>query len=264
MDTSNFKYVKFKVENGVGCITLDDKETKNAVSALVAAELLPVMDYCQDCNDVKVVLIQGANDTFSAGGNIRNMKERVDKGLVLREGVRNLGLVTTKLLRMTKPTVACVEGAAAGGSLGLALACDYCIAAEDTKFTVAFVNIALVPDMGTLYLLTKTIGMAKAKELIMTGKLFTGKQAADWGIIAQAVPQAQLKEETKKIVDKFVNGPTITYGRIKQMLNNASYIGFEASVALEVENQFASYATADHKEAVTAFFEKRKPDFTGK
>ncbi len=157
-----------------------------------------------------------------------------------------------------------MQGAAAGGGLSLALLCDFRIAAEDAKFIFAFVNIGLIPDCGGLLPLVKIVGTAKATELLMTAKLFSGKEAFDMGLVNESVPASQLEEATLKLALKLAGGPTLAFGRIKALINRTSFGDLELELDNETDYQVQSAQTEDHKEGINAFLEKRKPVFQGR
>lgn len=261
----DLKNVRFSVSNKIATITLDNPETRNGLTPEVSADFIRAIDYCMDDNEVRAVLINGANGYFCGGANLKSVKDRLDaNGPYKLDNIRNLNILVSKILRIKKPVVASIEGSCAGGGLGLALASDFVIATEDTKFVVAFVNIALVPDTGTTYLISKAIGSIRAKDLMMSGRPFDAVEAAAMGLITKAVPPEKLKDETDKLLKKLVNGPTNTYGLIKSAVNSAMFQQFEAGLDIEMQNQTICANSYDHREGVTAFIEKRKAEFKGK
>ena len=214
---------------------------------------------------MRCVVLRGAGGNFSAGGNVKAIKERLDKGIInAKAGIRIGGGFIMRLKTISKPTIAWVEGAAAGVGCSMAMACDFSIASEEAKFVIAFVNIGYVPDGGITYMLTKAAGPVKAMELMMSGKKFTGRQAADWGIITEAVPSDQLEETVQKYIKKYANGPSVAYSQIKKLMLDSCYHDFNACMQGEVGAQQICAQSKDHYEAVTAFCEKRKPSFIGK
>jgi Enoyl-CoA hydratase/carnithine racemase len=252
--------------DGIGFVTLSDPASKNAISGKIVDELTQCIDECEDDPDVRVVVMRGAGDAFSAGGNVKIMKERIDAGRFNEygPGLRKLGALITKIRHVRKPVIASVHGAAAGGGLNLALACDFRVAAENAKFTFAFVNIGLIPDCGGPFMIIKMLGVAKATELLMTGKLFSGRDAYVYGLVNEAVPQDKLEEATLKLARKLAKGPTLAYGMIKTMINRIAFSGLDLELDNELEYQKLCAVTEDHKEGINAFLEKRKPVFRGR
>ncbi len=168
------------------------------------------------------------------------------------------------LYSMPKPTIAAIEGSAAGAGLSLALACDFRICAEDSKLTTAFAKVGLSGDFGGTYFLTKLLGEAKAKELYMLSPVLSGSEAADLGMVTRAVAADKVQDEAMELAQRLATGPTITLGKIKQNLGMASS---GASLAECFDNEARNHTecteTADHKEAAAAFVEKRQPVFKG-
>ena len=261
----DLKYVDFEIQSDIGFITMNNPEKMNAFTLESARSLTECLNYCSDSDGVRAVVIRGANGNFCGGGDIKGMKYKVDHDCCeTRPGLRANNAVVRAALNCEKPVVAWIEGACAGGGVSLALACDIAIAQEDSKFVFAFVNIGFVPDMGSNLLLARAVGKGKATELVMLGNRFTGRDAADWGIIARAVPNEDLEAEVMNTAKKLAAGPTMAYARMKKLINRVQYESLEAVMANEGEYQQQLCKSADHAEAVRAFFEKRRPVFQGK
>jgi 2-(1,2-epoxy-1,2-dihydrophenyl)acetyl-CoA isomerase len=259
-----FEKLLFEVKNQVAYITLNDPANMNPVTVEVMADLVQCLNHCEQSDDVRCVVFRGAGGNFSAGGNVKVMKERLDKGInAAKLGIRAGGEFIMRLKTLTKPTIAWIEGAAAGVGVSIAMACDFSIASEAAKMVFAFVNIGYVPDGGIVYMLNKAVGAVKTTELLMSGRRFTGADARDWGIITEAVPAEQLEETVEKYVKKYSSGPTVAYGQIKKLINRNCYAELNACMQDEVDAQYICSRSADHKAAVYAFVEKQKPVFTG-
>lgn len=259
------KYVDFEVKNGIAFITMNNPEKMNAFTIDSSASLTNCLEYCSDSDEVKAVVIRGANGNFCGGGDIKGMKYKVDNNCCeTRPGLRANNAVIKAALNCEKPIVAWIEGACAGGGVSLSLACDITIAQEDSKFVFAFVNIGFVPDMGSNLLLARAVGKVKATELVMLGNRFTGKEAAEYGIITKAVPAEELEAQVMKIANKLAKGPTLAYAKMKKLINRVQYENLENVMANEAEYQQQLCKSEDHAEAIRAFFEKRRPDFQGK
>lgn len=247
--------------DGLATITLDDPQSKNALSNDVIKELDRVFQYCEYADEVKMVMLRGANGAFSSGGNIRTLKEQIDKQSWDRSAVGQLCDAGRQLKDMTKPTICVIEGTTAGAGVSLAMLCDFSIAAEDAKFTCAFINLALVPDTGCTELLIRTAGVCKAKELLLTGGVFTAKEAQQWGVITWAVPREELEERVAKLVKKLRMTSPAAYRRVKTLINRSAYPNFDANLLGEGEYQYDALLSEDHKEGVNAFLEKRPPNY---
>ena len=257
--------VLFDVREHVAYITLNNPAQMNPVTAEVMQDLVQCLDYCERESDVRAIVLRGAGGNFTAGGNVKGMKERLDKGInTTKSGIRSGGGFIMRLKTISKPTIAWIEGAVAGVGMSMAMACDFSIAEETAKMVFAFVNIGFVPDGGVAYMLSKAVGPARTTELLMSGKRFSGAQAKEWGIITEAVPKEQLEETVQKYIKKYSQGPSVAYAQIKRLLLSVNYQELNACMQNEVEAQYVCSLTEDHREAVNAFVEKRKPTFQGR
>ena len=195
------------MRESVAYITLNDPAQMNPVTAEVMRDLIQCLNYCERESDVRAIVLRGAGGNFTAGGNVKGMKERLDKGInTTKSGIRSGGEFIMRLKTISKPTIAWIEGAVAGVGMSMAMACDFSIAEETAKMVFAFVNIGFVPDGGVAYMLSKAVGPARATELLMSGKRFSGAQAKEWGIITEAVPKDQLEETVQKYIKKVCAG----------------------------------------------------------
>jgi len=261
----DFKYISFTKESHIAFITLNNPENRNPVGNEVKSELIQALDICDYDDDVRAITLRGAGGCFSAGGDLKTMKERIERGeLGTRIGCRLAGELNTRLKNISKPTIACVEGVATGAGMCLMMSCDFQVVAEDTKMAFSFVNIGYVPDSGATYLVTRAVGTPRATDLLMSGRRFTGKEAAQWGLVTEAVPHEQLEGRLNDYLYKYANGPTAAYVRIKKMINSAQFDRINEGIQNEVFFQGECEKTEDHKRAVLAFFEKKTPEFIGK
>lgn len=260
----DYKTILFEVREHTAYITLNIPEKRNPISNETKLELLDAFDICDFDPAIRAVVIRGAGGYFSAGGDLRAMKKRIDEGQLGTKISCRLGSQMNQRLRnLKKPTIACLEGAATGSGISMALACDFQIVAENTKMAFSFVNIGYVPDSGATYLVTRAVGTVRAMDLLMSGRRFTGREAADMGLVTVAVPPEELEATLAQYVDKYANGPTVAYGYIKTMMARSPFTDYASAMEAEIEYQGLCEQTYDHKEAVNAFLEKRKPEFRG-
>lgn len=261
----DFTKIKYSVVDGIASIVLNTPRNLNAVTAPLLDELMEALDICTQDDYVKVVVISGEGDSFSAGGDIRMMLQGLEGDMSdLNATARKVGLAALRIRNIRKPVIAAVKGPTAGAGANLALVCDFRIAADNTKFIQAFVNIGLIPDTGGTFLLTRMLGAARATELIMTGRPVAAQEALQLGIVNQVVPLQDLEKAAMEMALKYTKGPGIALGNMKALVNRAAFQGFENFLENETEYQIQCSKTEDFKEGIKAFAEKRKPNFQGK
>jgi 2-(1,2-epoxy-1,2-dihydrophenyl)acetyl-CoA isomerase len=214
----------------------------------------------------RAILLSGAGRGFFAGQYLG------DRDPTKMDGPPDLSVTLTRyynpLVRLIRdaemPVICAVNGVAAGAGANLALACDIVLAADTAKFIQSFANVGLVPDSGGTWSLTHLLGPARAKALAMTGLPVTAPQAADWGMIWQALPAEKLMEEARSLAEKLANGPTLGFAHVKKAIHAAATNTLEAQLDLEAQYQKTCGTSADYAEGVTAFLNKRAPAFQGR
>ena len=263
--------VTAEIVQGVATLILNDPDKMNALSQPMAEQLFSALEQARYDESVRVIVLRGAGGRFCAGGDIKSMKKRVDcyaQGVApdtsVPSNMWNLNRLVLTIRQTEKPVIAWIEGACAGGGMSLAMACDFSIAAQDVKMTCAFAGIGLAPDMGSTMMLLRRTSPVVATDLFMTARRFTGRQAADWGIITRAVPAEELDKEVASLSAQLAGGPTRAYGEIKGAVNRILYDGLYQCMANEAACAERLTRSKDHAEAVNAFLEKRKPAFQGK
>jgi 2-(1,2-epoxy-1,2-dihydrophenyl)acetyl-CoA isomerase len=218
---------------------------------------------------IRCVVLRGAGDHFMAGGDVKTfagmVKEQTPDELsqTFVSRIHNLHPIMFTIRRMKKPVVAAVKGAAAGAGVSMALACDLVIAADDAFFTLAYCHIGTSPDGSATFTLPRAVGTKKAMEIALLGERFTAQQAADMGMINFVVPVADFDAEVEKLAKRLASGPTRALGNTKALIYASTERQFAEQVQLEAETFADSAAGPDFREGVTAFAEKRKPNFTG-
>jgi len=219
-------------------------------------------------DDARAVILIGNGRAFCSGGDLREMQAMWEKeGRIeafLEDPLGALHGVIRLIRELPVPVVAAVNGVCAGAGVNFALACDIVIAAADATFREAFVRIGLTPDCGGTFFLPRVVGEKIAAELFMTGDAVTAERALNIGMINRVVAAEMLASESAAFAARLAAGPTGSLGRIKRMLNASFSNDLTAQLALEHECQIESGKSADFKEGVAAFFEKRPPSFTGK
>jgi 2-(1,2-epoxy-1,2-dihydrophenyl)acetyl-CoA isomerase len=254
------------VEDGVAWLTLNRPERLNALSPEMTAGLAEALQRFAIDATVGAVVITGAGRGWCAGGDVKTMESRgANQTLEDRvEGLRRAHQLPLLIRTVAKVVIAMINGPVAGAGLGLALACDLRIAGRSARFTTAFVNIGYSGDYGGSWGLTRLVGTAKARELYFLGDLIDSATAASLGIVNRLVEDDALREETAKLARRIANGPRIALGYMKKNLLAAETEPFQTVLDLEAMHQARCAFTEDHKEAVAAFVEKRRPQFQGR
>ena len=263
----SYETVDLKIENGVAEITLNRPERLNAWTAQFGDELREAILTDAAAPEVRAVLITGAGRGFSSGADLKEMLEqRAEGGEVpdVGEMLRTRYHPIIKGIReLPKPVVAAVNGPAVGIGCSLALAADLIWAAESAVFGLAFVNIGLVPDGGSTFLVPIAAGKARALEMALLGDPIPAQKALDWGLINRVVPDAELMGEARDLAGRLAQGPTRSYAQSKRALNNSLLKIMDEQLDLEADIQGEMVTSADFIEGVTAFVQKRDPRFTG-
>ena len=255
--------IQFEIKDGVGKITLNRPDKYHSFVREMALQLQNALDKCNDDNSVRTILITATGKAFCAG---QDLGEATDpNGPDLTQIVQeHYNPIIKKIRNIEKPVVAAVNGVAAGAGASIALCCDIVIACESASFIQAFSKIGLIPDSGGTFFLPRLIGMQKAAALMMTAEPVTATDAVNMGMIYKVFSDDIFEEESWKLVSKLAVMPTKGLGLTKRLLNASYSNNFEEQLDMEDKCQSIAGNTADFKEGIEAFFEKRKPTFKGK
>ena len=257
--------ILFEVEGNVAKITFNKPENYNPLNADAMDDIGACLLYCENTDEIRAIVFTGAGKAFTAGGDVKGMQARNNAGINnTKSNIRHGGEMLNRLRSIRKPTIAAINGPCAGVGVSVALACDFSIAKEDVTMSLAFIGIGFIPDGGIIPMLCKAVGTVRATDLLMSGRRFKAKEAAEMGLVTTAVPAEEFEETVEKYVKKYANGPSIAYEEMKMLMYNAMYSDIPATLQREVYAQYRCASTDDHKEAVNAFVEKRKPNFQGK
>ena len=269
------------LEDGVALLTLNRPGSRNALSDTLSPALRRMFATLRETPEARCVVLTGAGTAFCAGGDVKGMggqqearPSRSDKPgkpnrpttreAVIAELTERQRALTGALHALPQPTIAALPGAAAGAGLSIALACDLRIAAERAFITTGFANVGLAGDYGSTFFLPRLVGQAKARELFFTADRVDAATCLELGIVNRVVPNEKLMEETMALARRLASGPTQAYRLMKANLDRSARADLDTSLAFEAEATVASAGTEDHREAVRAFIEKRKPVFKGR
>ena len=257
------------IRDGVALITLNRPEARNAMSPDLTAALRGQIKARGEDDRVGALLITGAGTAFCSGGDVKAMGGRGPRGqMSFEERLSDLrwrqSNLTGALFAVRKPTIAALPGAAAGAGLAVALACDMRIAAKSAFAATGYARIGLSGDYGIAWLLTRTIGPMRARELMLTAERVDAERCERIGLVNRVVDDARLQDEAFALARSLAEGPRVAFRHMKDNLDEALGIDYPTAMHREAERLTQCSRTADHKEAVTAFVEKRKPMFSGK
>jgi enoyl-CoA hydratase/carnithine racemase len=257
-----------EIRHRVALITLNRPEARNALSDRLTPALRRMIKQCGDDPKVGALLITGAGTAFCAGGDVKGMASNSTKAeIALEERIADLQMrqrtLTGALVAVRKPTIAALPGAAAGAGLALALACDLRIAAESAIMASGYARIGLTGDYGIAWLLTRLAGTSRARELMFLSERIDARRCEALGLVNRVVPDADLRETAFALAKSLAEGPSIALAYMKDNLDRAVTSDFLDSMDQEAEKMVRAARTTDHKEAVRAFIDKRKPAFSG-
>jgi 2-(1,2-epoxy-1,2-dihydrophenyl)acetyl-CoA isomerase len=259
-----FTTLLFEVRDQVAHITLNRPEAANSINLEMGRDLMHAALRCDEDPGIRAVLISAAGKIFSGGGDLKAFLSKGDQlPYHVKEITTYLHAAMSRFTRMDAPVVAAVHGVVAGAGMSIAIACDIVVAAETTRFMVAYTRAGLVPDGSSTYFLPRIVGLKRALELTLTNRMFSAQEALQWGLVTQVVPDNELLAQARAIAVQLAAGPTRAYGISKRLLHS----GWTETLETQMENESQAIAnsarTADAREGITAFLEKRPPKYKG-
>ncbi|HUH38004.1 MAG TPA: enoyl-CoA hydratase-related protein, partial [Spongiibacteraceae bacterium] len=237
----------------------------NSLNVAMARELLAAAQQCDGNPNVRAVLITGAGKMFSAGGDVRGFAQAGDNLVpTLREILLHMHAAVSCFARMNAPVIMAVNGMAAGAGFSLAISGDLVLVAESARFTMAYTGIGACPDGSASFYLPRIVGLTRARELMLNNRMLSAQEALDWGIATQVIADDALQAEALAQARKLAQGPTRAFGTVKRLLLSSFDNGLETQMEQEAVGITTLLSSADGREGVAAFLEKRKPTFNGR
>lgn len=263
-------FLVYEEQDGIVTLTMNRPEERNALSE--EHQMLEFVDMCERLRRdmrIKVVILTGAGSAFSAGGNLKHMRDKksfsAGSPMNIRDAYRNgIQRIPLALYELDIPTIAAVNGPAIGAGMDLSCMCDVRIASDRARFASSFVKLGIVPADGGAWLLARTIGPAKALELMLTGETFGAGEALAMQLVSKVVPHDTLMHEALAMATAIAQHPPLTLRLSKRLLRESQQVSLATSLEIAAAYQALAHYTADHDEAVAAFLEKRPPRFEGR
>ncbi|GLW92664.1 enoyl-CoA hydratase-related protein [Actinokineospora globicatena] len=252
--------------DGVRTLTLNRPESFNSLTVELKEALLTALEAAGADDAVRAVVLTGAGKAFCAGQDLKEHLERLEAGdpAPLATVDKHYNPIVTAITTLPKPIIAAVNGMAAGAGASFAYACDLRIAAESTKFLMAFAGVGLTADSGSAWTLPRLIGYGRAMELFLLARPVAADEALRIGMVNQVVPAEEVLTTAHALATRLAAGPTTAYAKIKEAMLASAGSTLADGLAVEGRTQAEAGATADHREGVAAFVAKRPPVFTGR
>ena len=281
------EFIKTETRDGVFILIMHDPPTRNAIGGDMAREVIEALDQFEDNPEQRVLLLTGTEPSFCSGANVRGFNQRIqdreekasagetpamlpwgrmESRFAKRSTSSDVGAaqVPLRIHELQKPSIAAVNGHAMGVGMGIALACDIRIAAEKAQFSEAFVRMGLIPGDGSCWQLPRLIGLSNTLLLQYTGDRIDGNEAYRLGIVSKVVADDEIENASMELATRLAQGPTQSLAMIKYLVHQSLDMSLKDSLHLANVAQDQARSTEDHKEAVQAFLEKRRPEFKGR
>jgi len=260
----DYRNLILKREGGIATITMNRPEKLNALNGEMTDELAQASREIGQDSEVRAVIITGAGRAFCSGADLSAPEFNVSSSAASLQLMKKATQVTIGIRDMPKPVIAAVNGFAIGGGCNLALACDIIIASEEAKFSEIYVLRGLHPDFGGIYFLPRAVGVARASELLLTGRIIDASEADRIGLVSRIVPADQLENVTRELAATLAKCSPLAISMTKASFHQALTMDLSTSLECEAKAQSLIFMTEDWNEAKAAFLEKREPIFKGR
>ena len=261
---TEFTTLSLTVDNGVATLVLNRPDAANSLNMTMAQELMHAAIRCDEDTSIRAVLLTGSGKMFCAGGDLKSFAEY---GEALPSAIKELTVylhaAVSRLLRMQKPLIVAVNGTAAGAGFSLAMTGDLVLTARSAKFTMAYTAAGLTPDGGASYILPRLAGVRRAQQLILTNRRLSAEEALDWGLVTEVVDDDALATQAQALATQLASGPTRALAKTRELLLGNWDNSLEAQLEQEARGIAAMTTTADGREGIDAFLNKRAPVYRG-
>lgn len=260
-----YQHINFQIEDNVAIITLNRPEAANALNKAMTQDLFEASIECDTNRDIRAVVLTGAGKLFCGGGDLPEFATQIDRLDPHLKGMTTpLHAAVSRFARMRAPLIGAINGTAGGAGFSLVCACDLVILADTAKLTLAYTAAGLTPDGSSTYFLPRIIGVRRALELALTNRRLTAEEALEWGLANRIVPAADVLAEALALAKQLAQGPTTAYGGAKKLLITSFNESLESQMEREARTIAEMGYTADVREGIAAFLEKRQARFEGK
>ena len=253
-----YETINVEVTDHVAVMRLDRPDALNALSSQLLGELAKALEAAQGNDKVRCIVITGSDKAFAAGADIKEMSEKSFVDVFMGD---LFGAEVDTLLRIRKPIIAAVGGYALGGGCELAMMCDFIIAADTAKFGQPEINLGVVAGLGGTQRLTRAVGKAKSMDMHLTGRNMSAEEAERAGLVSRVVPAKKLMEEAMSAAAKIAEKSMVTVAAVKEAVNASQEMGLTQGLLLEKRLFNGLFATEDRAEGMSAFLDKREPQF---
>ncbi len=254
--------VQFDLSDNIATITLNRPDSANALNLELARGLMDAANRCSEDVAVRAAVVTGTGRFFCAGGDLKAFAEAGEElGAHLKEVTTYLHAAVSRLTRMDAPVIAGVNGVAAGAGMSLACACDFVLAAESARFTMAYTRAGLTPDGSSTYFLPRIVGLKRALDLALTNRMLSAAEAEQLGIVTRVVPDGTALDEATALAKQLAGGAIGAFGRTKRLMHSGLTATLESQMEEETQSIAASAMSAEGREGIAAFLEKRDPQF---
>jgi len=260
---TDYETILFDIDNHVARITLNRPQAANALNHQLFLDFFHAILHCDENPDIRAILITGNGKIFCAGGDLTEFAAHENLPALIKEVTVYFHASISRMARMDAPVIAAVNGTAGGAGMSLVCACDIVYAVESARFTMAYTRAGLAPDGSSTYFLPRIVGLKRAMAMTLTNPILSAQEAQEWGIVTRVLPDGECLDAAAALAAELASGPTKAYGVAKRLLQSSWGESLESQMEYEAHAIADMARTADAKEGITAFLEKRKPVFRG-